>query len=523
MSISLLTLDDLRDVERRQASVLESGTLMERAGQDIASRLERELPPKGRVTILCGTGNNGGDGFTAARCLKARGHDVICVLVGGDEPKAEDAKRAFAAWQAVGGKTVREPDSLGKADIVVDAMLGIGGDRPIHGEILDATIWYNVQNSLKVSIDVPTGLNAETGNWNGRIQGCRSDMTIALLSAHAGLFMNEGRDAAGHVCLSELDVSIPLPLQGLIDEADYGHILEPRPHFCHKGTWGTAAIVGGDDGKIGAAILASRAALRLGAGRVKTEFLASDAPAVDPGCPELMIAESPLDLASFSALVVGPGMGTGEKSVKRLLDAIHCEDTPLVLDADALTILAEKPELQEELLTRRAMTVLTPHPLEAAKLLRNKVEEVQSNRIFWARELALQTGAAIVLKGTGTVVSLRSGHAWVNPTGSAALATAGTGDVLSGMIGSFIAQGYDLTTAVLGAVWLHGAAAQCATMPVLADELSSRAATALGMLRRAKLRWAEAGSDPLSSVGTIALQPGQLAPAPVEMIGKVRH
>ena len=114
-----------------------------------------------------------------------------------------------------------------------------------------------------MSIDVPTGLNAETGNWNGRIQGCRSDMTIALLSAHAGLFMNEGRDAAGHVCLSELDVSIPLPLQGLIDEADYGHILEPRPHFCHKGTWGTAAIVGGDDGKIGAAILASRAALRL--------------------------------------------------------------------------------------------------------------------------------------------------------------------------------------------------------------------------------------------------------------------
>lgn len=209
--------------------------------------------------------------------------------------------------------------------------------------------------------------------------------------------------------------------------------------------------------------------------------------------------------------------------MKRLLDAIHCEDTPLVLDADALTILAEKPELQEELLTRRAMTVLTPHPLEAAKLLRNKVEEVQSNRIFWARELALQTGAAIVLKGTGTVVSLRSGHAWVNPTGSAALATAGTGDVLSGMIGSFIAQGYDLTTAVLGAVWLHGAAAQCATMPVLADELSRRAATALGMLRRAKLRWAEAGSDPLSAVGTIALQPGQLAPAPVEMIGKVRH
>ena len=151
MSISLLTLDDLRDVERRQASVLESGTLMERAGQDIASRLERELPPKGRVTILCGTGNNGGDGFTAARCLKARGHDVICVLVGGDEPKAEDAKRAFAAWQAVGGKTVREPDSLGKADIVVDAMLGIGGDRPIRGEILDATIWYNVQNSLMIT------------------------------------------------------------------------------------------------------------------------------------------------------------------------------------------------------------------------------------------------------------------------------------------------------------------------------------------------------------------------------------
>ena len=523
MSISLLSLDELKNIETRSASVLEPGTLMERAGKDIADRLARELPPSGSVTILCGPGNNGGDGFTAARFLKARGYRVTCVLVGAEKPRAEDATAAYAAWQAAGGETLREPDSLPHADIVVDAMLGIGCNRPLRGEILDATIWFNTQTSLKVSVDVPTGLNSETGCWAGLIPGCRSDMTISLLAPHAGLYMNEGPDAAGHICLSELDVSIPLSLQGLIDESDYGHILEPRPHFCHKGTWGTLAVVGGAEGKLGAALLASRAGLRLGAGRVKTEFLAANAPALDPACPELMIAEKPLDLAAFTAVVVGPGMGTGEKSVKRLSEAIECSETPLVIDADGLTILAEHPELQDRLLSRTAATILTPHPQEAARILKVKTSEVQSDRIFWARELALQTGAAIVLKGTGTVVSLRSGRAWVNPTGSAALATAGTGDVLAGMIGSFIAQGFDLTTAALGAVWLHGAAASRATAPILADQVSVRAARALGYLRRSRLHWAEAGSDPLDQNGELALQPSQLVPDPVEMIGKVRN
>lgn len=523
MAITLLPLDALSDVERRQASVLDPGELMARAGHDIAERLCRELPEKGTVTILCGTGNNGGDGFTAARFLKARGHEVTCVMVGGDAPHTDDAKNAFAAWKSAGGKTVREPDALNRADIVVDAMLGVGGTGPIRGEILDATIWYNVQNSLKVSVDVPTGLNAETGNWNGKIPGCSSDMTIALLSAHPGLFMNQGRDAAGRVCLSELDVSIPLAQQGLIDEADFGHVLEPRKHFCHKGTWGHLAVVGGAKGHVGAALLASRAALRLGAGRVTTELFAENAPAVDPVQPELMFAGGKLDLASHTAVVIGPGLGTDDRAAARLREAIECAETPLIIDADGLALLAERPELQDLLLERRCGTVLTPHPLEAARILNMKVEEVQSNRIFWARELALQTGAVVVLKGTGTVVALRSGRAWLNPTGSAALATAGSGDVLAGMIGSFLAQNYDLTTSVLGAVWLHGAAAQTATVPVPADELSRRAARALAILRRAKLPRAERAPDYLTEDRDLALLTTQIVPAPVEMIGKVRH
>lgn len=523
MSITLLPLEDLSEVERRQASVLEPNTLMERAGRDIADRLARELPEKGSVTILCGTGNNGGDGFTAARCLKARGYRVTCVMVGDEAPHAQEAKAAFEAWKRAGGTVVRDPETLPRADLVVDALLGVGGTGPLRGEMLDATIWYNVQNSLKVSIDVPTGLNAETGCWNGRIPGCSSDMTICLLSVHAGLLMNQGRDAAGHICLSELDVSIPLALTGIIDEDDFSHILEPRRHFCHKGTWGSLAVVGGSDGYLGAALMAARAGLRLGAGRVTLEFLAKDAPKVIPMSPELMIAAGKLDLPSFTTIVAGPGLGEDEAAVGRLAEAIDCRETPLVIDAGGLRALAEHPELQDRLLARRAGTVITPHPLEAARILKVKVDEVQSNRIFWARELALQTNAVVVLKGTGTVVALRSGRAWVNPTGSAALATAGTGDVLAGMIGAFLAQGFDLTSATLGAVWLHGAAAEAATMPVPADELSERAARALSMLRRAKLSWAEAKTDPLDPFGSLALQPGQLVPAPVEMIGKVRH
>lgn len=483
MSQQILNLEELRTLESRYAKQLPDGELMRRAGTVLAEEIAAVTPEGGHIVFVCGPGNNGGDGFTAARLLKSRGFKVTCALIGCEKPKTADALAAFLAWESAGGLTISDPYNADKADTVVDGLLGIGINTPLRGDILDAAMWFNERQAVHISIDIPSGLNPMTGNWVGSIKGCRADITVSMFAPKAGCFMNDGADAAGRITVHELDISVPLTQVGLIEKEDFRHLLEKRPNNSHKGIFGHVAVIGGETGTVGAAYLAARAALKLGAGRVTCELLSANAPVVDPLFPELMFAATPVDLTQTSCNVIGCGMGFSEKAIHRLEAAIAA-DVPLVIDADALRLLAENQKLQDAVLSRRAHTVITPHPAEAAALLHRSVDKILEDRISAARELAVQTGAISVLKGAGSVVALRSSRTWVNPTGNACLATAGSGDVLAGMIGAVFAQGFDLVTSVLSAVWLHGQSIQGRLAGVTASDIAPLSASLLETLRR---------------------------------------
>jgi hydroxyethylthiazole kinase-like uncharacterized protein yjeF len=256
----------------------------------------------------------------------------------------------------------------------------------------------------------------------------------------------------------------------------------PRRRDTHKGTFGNLVVVGGGRGMVGAALLAGRAALRLGAGRVYVDAIGAPEFRVDPACPELMF-RSLSELEDLQAIVVGCGLGA-DASARAALSAVLARGVPLVADADALNLIATDAELQGRAIGRGAPLVLTPHPLEAARLLGSTAAAVQADRAAAARRLAEHFHCIAVLKGAGTVIARPDGDYAINPTGSAALATAGTGDVLAGMIGALIAQGHDAWCSTQAAVWLHGRGGEgVGDIGLLADEVAGRAVEALRRLR----------------------------------------
>ncbi len=482
MAQQILNLDELAALEHRYNNVLPQGELMRRAGRAVAEKILEVRPEAQHIVIICGPGNNGGDGFAAALFLKNKGKRVTCALIGCDKPRAEDARLMFDAWTAAGGTVIADPYTADKADVVVDALFGTGMKKALSGDYLDAAMWFNERRSLRVSIDIPSGLDAMTGHWAGGIKGCQADITMAMLAPKAGCYMCEGADASGEIFVNELDVSVPLSTLGVVDASDFRHICERRARNTHKGTFGHVGVVGGADGTVGAAILAARAALTLGAGRVTVELMSERAPAFDMLCPELMFAAGEIDLSKTTCNVVGCGLGFSDKAHARL-EAAVASPAVLILDADALRILAQDQKLQDAVLARRSHTVITPHPGEAAAILGTTVEKVLADRIAACRELSLQTGAISILKGAGSVIALRSSRAWINPTGGASLATAGSGDVLSGMLGAFFAQQFDLVSAALGAVYLHGAAADDVWAGMTASDIAPEAAAILNEMR----------------------------------------
>lgn len=482
MAQQILNLDELASLEHRYQSQLPPVELMRRAGLAITDRIGASLEPGRHVVFICGPGNNGGDGFAAARLLLDRGYRVTVALIGCDKPRTEDALAMYEAYTAAGGKVIADPYNADKAEVVVDALFGTGLKKPLQGDYQDAAMWFNERQALHISVDIPSGLDPMTGRWVGGVKGCMADVTLAMLAPKAGCYMCEGADAAGVVELNELGVSVPLSTIGLIEPDDFRHLLEERSRNSHKGTYGHVAVVGGETGTIGAAVLAARAAIVSGAGCVTVEFMSDKAPAFDTIYPELMVSAGEIDLTQTDCNVVGCGMGFSAKARKRLEDAI-ASPVPLIVDADALRMIADDVTLQDKLLARKAHTVITPHPGEAAAIIHSTVEKVQADRIGAARELAVQTGAISILKGAGSVVTLRSSRTWINPTGNAMLATAGSGDVLSGMLGAFFAQGLDLVTSTLAAVWLHGKAVEEYAAGVTASDIAPAAAQILNRMR----------------------------------------
>lgn len=461
--IPILTPEELRTVETRAAGWTPS--LMQRAGRAVAMAARLLAKDTGEpILVVAGPGNNGGDAWVAAAHLRDAFHRVI-VLDAGGTPKAADARAARDEFVARGGEVVRKwPGDLAPA-LVVDGLLGIGLTRDVEPPFSDLIERINEAGAPILAIDVPSGLDAQTGRVRG--VAVKATRTLTFLSHKAGLHTADGVDHCGSVELDDLGARDEVLVESsgsLLTAAAAREWLRPRRRNAHKGDFGTLAIIGGNRGMVGAALLAARAGLFCGAGKVMVGLLAPDALAVDPLHPELMLR--PVDDAlGGDVLVVGPGAGCSPSRTslspfeRATLPAALALAKPLVLDADALNAIALSESLQRMLSARRAPTLLTPHPAEAGRLLGKGTAEIQADRQASALALAKRYDACVVLKGAGSICAFPDGRWSVNATGNAGLASGGTGDVLAGMAGAFLAQGIEPEHALQLAVCLHGAAA----------------------------------------------------------------
>jgi hydroxyethylthiazole kinase-like uncharacterized protein yjeF len=409
---------------------------------------------------------------------------VLCVLLGAQQPSPTDARAAFQRWHDRGGAVLAALADR-RFDIVVDALFGIGLARPLQGEFLDAARWINEHAERVVALDVPSGLDSDSGAWVGDVAGVRADLTVTFLGDKPGLHTGAGIDAAGEVQVDRLGLEATSSEVGLTAPDDFPGVARARRRDTHKGSFGNVLVVGGGAGMVGAPLLAARAALRLGAGRVYVDCIGAPELRVDPLQPELMFRPH-ASIVDPECVVVGCGLGVDDAARSALAWSL-ARPGAIVADADALNLLATEPALRATLRTRPAPAVLTPHPLEAARLLKSSAHDVQRNRLGAARRLAVELRAVVVLKGAGSVIAAPDGRAAINPTGSAALATAGTGDVLAGMLGALLAQGFDTWQSVVAAAWLHGAAVHgLGDIGVVAGDLAPRAAEALRRLREGR-------------------------------------
>ncbi|MDM0031121.1 NAD(P)H-hydrate dehydratase [Variovorax sp. J22P271] len=443
-----------RRIEQAAAAALPPHALMQRAGLAVA-RLAMAIAPQARtIWIACGPGNNGGDGFEAAAQLRARGFAPVVSCIGDDARRPADARASLQRARDAGVVFADAPPA--HCELAIDALLGIGAARAPEGQMLE---WLRRMHAGPVpvlSVDTPSGLDTDTGVLSfelpARAPALR--LCLSLLTLKPGLFTAQGRDAAGEVWFD--DLGLALGAEAPVARLPGATPAASRPQSSHKGSYGDVAVIGGAPGMAGAALLAATAALSAGAGRVFVAPLDSGIAPIDPMRPELMFRRpEALDLGLMT-VVCGCGGGS---AVAAVLPRVLAEAGALVLDADALNAIAGDASLQGQLLARQQAgrsTVLTPHPLEAARLLGTRTAQVQADRLGAAARLAARFGAVVVLKGSGTVVAAAGELPVINPSGNARLATAGTGDVLAGMVGARLAAGRPALAAASEAVWTHG-------------------------------------------------------------------
>ena len=459
MSLPLLRTTELRVFET--SHVHDQPSLMERAGHAAAVMVMRLLgASRAPVLIFSGPGNNGGDAFVLARVLHENKIPVQAVFLGDASNLPQDAKRALAKWRATGADFSATVPA-GDYGLVVDGLFGIGLTRPITGDYAALIERINQFAGPVLALDIPSGLDADTGRVisSDHEPGCavRATHTISFIAGKPGLFTLDGPDHCGQISIDALGLANVITAPGgLLAIDDFGEYLQPRQRNTHKGRFGSLAVIGGAHGMSGAALLAGRAALHLGAGRVFVGLL--ETLPVDPVQPELILRSVIAALAQATTAVIGPGLGASDAALD-ILRRIASADFSLLLDADALNLLALHPVLVRQIAHRAAPTVLTPHPAEAARLLSTTTEAIQSDRVIAALEIAHRFNAHVALKGCGTVIAHPDGQWRINPTGNAGLASGGTGDVLAGMVGALLAQGWSAKNALSCGVYLHGAAA----------------------------------------------------------------
>lgn len=492
---ALHTAEEVRELDRLAMEHLgvSASTLMTRAGAAAFRHMERLWPSARRFAVVCGPGNNGGDGYVLARLAHGAGHTVDVWHVGELDHLKGAALSAYQAWVKRGEVKPFAAERLRDADLIVDAMFGTGVARPIEEPARSAIRAMNDSGRPIFAIDLPSGLNADTGQPLG--EAVRADVTVTFIGLKRGLLTGRGPDHAGCLLFDPLQVP-DLVLGQVASECtrfDYDTLaahLRLRSPGAHKGDFGHLLVIGGEKGMAGAVRLAGEAGLRVGAGLVTVATREANVASVGTGRPELMVSgveqlqhlRALLERATVIAL--GPGLGTGAWGHALLHEALG-SGLPMIVDADALKLIAGDRELR---LFGKDDWILTPHPGEASRLLARSIEAVQGNRFQAVADLQTRYRGVVVLKGPGTLVADGTAAVGLCNEGNPGLATAGTGDVLTGVIAGLVAQGYPLTVAARLGVALHARAADLAGAEGERGLLASDLFTALRPLLNPQIR-----------------------------------
>ncbi|MFW5867509.1 MAG: NAD(P)H-hydrate dehydratase [Armatimonadota bacterium] len=486
--MKLAYADEMREMDRRTIEDwgLPGPVLMENAGRSVTAICEdllEQLPP-GPVVVVAGKGNNGGDGFVVARWLHWAGHEVeVCLLAALGELEGHAAINAnFADRMGVPIHENADRETLDArledATLIVDGVLGTGISGEVRGSAREAITAINAADAPVVSVDIASGVDADSGAILGDAVWAHSTVTFAL--AKVGMYQYPGHERCGQIVIAPIGMGRELTQSdtlktNLTTSADAEWMLPDRAPDMHKGDAGRLLIVAGSVGMTGAASMTAQAATRSGAGLVYVACPESLNDILEAKCTEVLTrpmpetAERSLALAAeepivefaagMDAVVLGPGLSDSDESKELARRLAQRLELPLMIDADGLNAFAGRAE---ELAERPAATVLTPHPGEFARLTGREIADIQSDRPRAARDLAERIGCVVLLKGAGTVTAAPDGSAWINPTGNEGLASGGSGDVLSGMIGAFLAGGSSALHAAVAGAYYHGRAAEVA-------------------------------------------------------------
>jgi len=466
----LLTPEEMAEADDRTiAAGTLATTLMERAGHAVAHRAIAIAGGRygKRCVVICGQGNNGGDGFVVARVLAGSGMWVRCLAVDPAADLRDAAGPSLRHLCASGGALLPfDAAELPRADVIVDAVFGTGFHGVAEGAAAKAIVAMNEAAPPVLAVDIPSGVDGATGRAEG--PAVEAQATVVVQAEKIGTAVGDGAALAGQVEVVDIGIDVDGAGAWMAERADASRVLPRRTVDAHKRSGGSVVSIGGSAGMSGAAILAARAAARAGAGYVTAGVTEAVEPILSGTLPEVLTEASPGEalgpavvdalepaLERADAVAIGPGLGTGEAQ-RGLLDALlPAVGIPLVIDADGLNLLAQR---KSGLKDRASSTVLTPHPGELGRLLGTEVANVQSDRLRCAREAAARFDCVVLLKGHRTIVARPDGNAVVVPTGGPELATAGTGDVLTGVVVALLAAGLEPFDAAWAAAYVHGEA-----------------------------------------------------------------
>ena len=508
--MKIVSAQQIKNIDRR--AIREFGipgpVLMENAAAAIATEMENYFDGLAgmRVGIFCGKGNNGGDGLALARRLSIRGVPVRVALLASFGAVKGEAKvnlsilRKMDVEMAQNASARAVADIVAWSDILVDALLGVGLSTPLKGNYASAVELMNASGKPVVAVDIPTGINADTGEVMG--SAIRADLTVTMALLKQGIVIHPGAQHAGTIRV--VDIGIPSEVvekekitTSLLTQGAAWGLIEPRRPDSHKGSFGHVLVVAGSLGKAGAAIMTARSALRSGAGLVSVAAPNSLVPIIQQQVVEAMCipsaesidgtigigAENELLKAAvkMSSCAIGPGLSTHYETVRVVRNVIQRLTIPVVIDADGLNALVGSLAVLKKI---KAPVILTPHPGEMGRLINMSSNDVQKDRVNIARDFAMKYNVTLVLKGAATVIGVADGSVFINATGNPGMATGGTGDALTGMIAGFLAQGYPSTQAACLGVYVHGLAGDLAAkekgeMAMIAGDLIEKIPTAL--------------------------------------------